>query len=205
MKIYLDVDNVVLNSIKASVSILNDIYGNNVDYHDVHKWDYKDVFPNLSQEAILESFGSPEFFERVEINYWCKQFILNRLSYGDDIVFFTKGTPESIQRKAEYLEAQMPFFSDKCKFIGIPINDSKGKIDLSGCCLIDDNQLNLIESNADIKILFMQDSQKGDWNDGWEGLYCKDFKMLDSLFTVYIDSIDNYDAKRLLNFDNIDD
>lgn len=205
MKIYLDVDNVVLNSIKASVSILNDIYRTNVQYYDVHKWDYKDVFPHLSQRAILESFGSPEFFKRVEINDWCKQFILSRLSFGDDIIFFTKGTSESIQRKAEYLEEKMPFFADKCGFIGIPIEDSKGKIDLSGCCLIDDNQFNLIESNADIKILFMQDGQKGDWNNGWEGLYCQDFKTLDSLFAVYIDSIDNYDAKRLLNFDKIDD
>ena len=192
MKIYLDVDNVVLNSIKASVSILNDIYGTNVDYHDVHKWDYKDVFPNLSQEAILESFGSPEFFNRVEINWWCREFILNRLVLGDDITFFTKGTHESIQRKAEYLETQMPFFADKCKFIGIPIEDSKGKIDLTGCCLIDDNQFNLIESNADIKILFMQNGQHGDWNDGWEGLYCQDFGELDSLFTKYINNIDDY-------------
>jgi hypothetical protein len=55
------------------------------------------------------------------------------------------------------------------QYIGIPLNRSKGEIDISNAVLIDDNQDNLYESNALIQIL-CENNHGADWNNRWNGL-----------------------------------
>jgi hypothetical protein len=76
---------------------------------------------------------------------------------------------QNIELKYEYLRNYGIVNDFSVQYIGIPLNRSKGEIDMSNAVLVDNNQDNLYESNADIKIL-CENNHGADWNNRWNGL-----------------------------------
>lgn len=96
MNIYLDVDNTVIDSLTANVTLLNKKFGTNILPKEIHRWDFTDCFPNIKSKDIYETFDSDEFFEIVKIIPHAREFIE---AHTNDIIFTTIGTQENLERK----------------------------------------------------------------------------------------------------------
>ena len=160
-KIYLDADGVILQSIQASVQLLDEMYGIKLKPEDVVNWNFHE---SLTSGQIEQMFSDPKFFDIVHIYDGVGSFIER---YIDKITVVTKGDSDNIRLKGEYFE-QLGL--QEMKYIGLPLNKSKGCVDMSGALFIDDCVANLNESNAMIKILFREFNNNADWQRGWSGL-----------------------------------
>lgn len=166
-KIYLDVDGVVFHSCQAMCDILNKAYGTNVKGSDILSWNFKEICPNLTDEEIEMLFSNSTFFQ-------CVRFIEGAMSflneYQDKIVLVTKGIAENIYLKHKYFQA----FDFNIPICGLPLDTSKGLINMSDGLLIDDSTKNLNESNAKYKIQFLEYNDhmndKREWTKDWYGL-----------------------------------
>lgn len=178
LHIYIDFDEVLVNSIQANLDILNKRYSTNFKPQEIKTWNFKDCFPQLKDDEIEDIFNAIRFFDNLTWKKGAKDFLKK---YKNIITLVTKGNSQNLELKAKWLEEQgfgwLPY-------IGLPLNKSKGSIDMSNGILIDDNQDNLNESNAQIKILY-QNYPNCEWNKNWDGVYVTDFKSIDYLF-VYL-------------------
>ncbi|MEG1798529.1 MAG: hypothetical protein RR262_18825, partial [Clostridium sp.] len=101
MKIYLDMDEVMIGSIETVVKILNKKYGMNAKKEDITSWNFSNIFKDETNESIEEIFNSPQFFEVVKFKDGAKEFILENI---DDITVITKGGELNLVQKGEWLE-----------------------------------------------------------------------------------------------------
>ncbi|MEG1353725.1 MAG: hypothetical protein RR255_00380 [Bacilli bacterium] len=181
MKIYLDMDEVMIGSIETVVKILNKKYGMNAKKEDITSWNFSNIFKDETNESIEEIFNSPQFFEVVKFKDGAKEFILENI---DDITVITKGGELNLVQKGEWLEDNG---LGDIKFIGLPLNKSKSCIDMKNNLFIDDASKNLKESNASIKILFENNPYNiCEWNKDWNGLRVINFRWLSNLLNQFI-------------------
>ena len=76
MKIYIDFDDTIAQSLPVVVNIVNKRYGRNANVQDIGRWNFSDVYPDISAHNIVKVFGEDEFFKHLKIkagmnpNYW---------------------------------------------------------------------------------------------------------------------------------------
>jgi len=160
-KIYLDADGVIIQSVKAMVKLIMDKYVIDLETCEVVNWNFHD---DLSSKQIEDLFSDESFFDIVELYDGVFNFIKR---HTDKITIITKGNSRNLELKG-LLFAYHGF--DEVKYIGLPLNKSKGCVDMSGALFIDDCVANLNESNAMIKILFREFDNNAEWQLGWNGL-----------------------------------
>lgn len=160
-KIYLDADGVIIQSVKAMVQLIKDKYSIDLEPCEVVNWNFHD---DLSSKQIEDLFSDESFFDIVELYYGVFDFIRR---HTDKITIITKGNSRNLELKG-LLFAHNGF--NEVKYIGLPLNKSKGCVDMSGALFIDDCVANLNETNADIKILFREYNNNAEWQMGWNGL-----------------------------------
>lgn len=160
-KIYLDADGVIIQSIASMVKLIKDKYGIDLEPCEVINWNFHD---DLSSKQIEDLFSDESFFDIVELYDGVFDFIKR---HTDKITIITKGNSRNLELKG-WLFAYHGF--DEVKYIGLPLNKSKGCVDMSGALFIDDCVANLNETNADIKILFREYNNNAEWQLGWNGL-----------------------------------
>lgn len=170
MRAYLDMDEVLIESIESVLVTLNRRYNKNFKANDIYEWDFKDRF-DTSLEEVEEIFSSEEFFENLKWKKEAKEF-LQKLYDENNVTIVTKGSKINLLLKRKWLKEQG---FENIDFIGLDHNQSKGEIDMSDGYFIDDNEQNLYESNAKYKILFENYPNKS-WNSNWNGLRTKSFK-----------------------------
>ncbi|MEI6821034.1 MAG: hypothetical protein WCL51_03805 [Bacteroidota bacterium] len=142
MKLYIDFDGTIANSMKRLVEILNQKHGTSHDYKDLKQWDCLDLFPNTNQDEILGIFESFDFYQGLEL---CEGFDLE----GCTIV--TIGTAKNLEMKRAWCDLHLKGF----KFIGLEKGGfGKSEINMSDGILIDDVTANLDSCNAKYKILY---------------------------------------------------
>ena len=66
IKVYLDFDNTLVDSNSAMIYLLNQEYGTNKSYEELKKYDFKDLFPYLTDEHCEELFASGMLFSILE-------------------------------------------------------------------------------------------------------------------------------------------
>ena len=162
--IYLDVDGVLFASNEAMCTLLNNKYHLAHTGDEVTNWNYTDLYPTNSNE-IEELFQSEEFFNAVRFIKGARGY-LNK--YRDKIVIITKGTTKNFVYK-RYL-FNLAGFKD-IPIISIPLDISKGLINMKDGLFIDDCTYNLKESNARYKVMFMEynDNVEREWQKNWLG------------------------------------
>lgn len=179
MRFMIDADEVLLDSIEANLILMNKKYGKNVKACDIKKWDFSDVFPSITSQEVEEYFNDPKFFENVKFKKGAELFLKK---HGMATTIITKGGYENILQKQDYFQAHGYGYID---YIGLSLEESKGTVDMTGCIFVDDSEKNLIESNADVKILF-ENNRNAEWNKNWKGLRVRDFADLSFLLNYYI-------------------
>jgi 5'(3')-deoxyribonucleotidase len=152
-KIFFDVDSTLCNSPKRFIELYNEKYNQNADWKKVYKWDFSDVCPLL--ENAEEIFAHPEFYN-AQLEYM-DVYIPSVLNYlhtsGEyEIDFVTIGNKDNLYFKKNWLQRNFPYITDDHYHLLNKIKMGKSEIDMSDSILIDDNYINLLTSNADLKI-----------------------------------------------------
>ncbi len=171
--IFIDIDGVIFRSCQAMIDILNERYGGNFDGSDVTSWNFQCCYPNMTSKEIEDTFNDPKFFDIVKPIDGALKF-MDR--YRDKIILVTKASVENYAHKRKWFDDR-GFGS--IPIIALPLNVSKGFIDMQNCTefynyslFIDDSTNNLQETNADYNIMFKEydDQKEREWQKGWDGL-----------------------------------
>lgn len=167
-KLYLDYDGVIVNTMKAIVSLYNEDFSYYKDFRHVNWWDIRTYGFEECQCANIENikqyFNQPRFFCRVEYMPWAERILLE-LSEEYDIIIVSAGYSPNLAAKIDWISKHMPYAS----FIGVNLktHSDKSHIDMKDGIFIDDSANNLITSNAQENICF---GEIYPWNQDWTGL-----------------------------------
>ena len=170
--LFIDIDGVIFASCDAIIQILNERYGGNFDGSDVTSWNFQCCYPNMTSEEIEDTFNDPKFFDIVKPIDGALEF-MDR--YRDKIILVTKANIENYAHKRKWFDDR----GFNIPMIALPLNVSKGFIDMQNCTgfynyslFIDDSTNNLQETNADYNIMFKEynDQKEREWQKGWDGL-----------------------------------
>lgn len=165
--VFIDLDGVVLNTIKCIVNLYNEDFKyypkyEKVDWTDVDSWDFTEL-KAAKPEYINHYFNQKRFFDNVEMFESAKK-VIDKLSEKYNIKFVSLGYAPNLLLKDEWVKDNFPY----AEFIGVDMKYYKDKshIDMSGDgnVFIDDRSDNLETSNVPIKICF---GDCYDWNTDW--------------------------------------
>ena len=163
-KIYIDIDGVLLASNEAVCKLLNRKYKLDHTGDEVMDWNYTDLYPTNADE-VEEIYDSADFFRNVQFIKGARKYLTK---YREKVIIITKSNFKN------YCHKRLLFndsgFRD-IPIIPIPLDMSKGLINMKGGLFIDDCTYNLKESNATYKIQFMEynDDRKRSWQLNWRG------------------------------------
>ena len=163
LKLYLDVDDTILDSTEAVVEILNEKYPENTHTADDIVSTFEEAYPKMKPEEMATLFSSETFFERVHFN---KKFISFLKENRDkfDFAIVTKGNAENLRLKKKFFATFLP----EATVIGLPFEAGKSKfdksfVDMSDGIQIDDRCECLDGSNAHMKCL-ITNGRRTKWN-----------------------------------------
>ena len=171
--LFIDIDGVIFASCDAIIQILNERYGGSFKGSDVTSWDFQCCYSNMTSQEIEDTFNDPKFFDIVKPIDGALEF-MDR--YRDKIILVTKANIENYAHKRKWFDDRN--FAD-IPIIALPLNVSKGFIDMQNCTgfynyslFIDDSTNNLQETNADYNIMFKEynDQKEREWQKDWDGL-----------------------------------
>ena len=153
MNIYIDFDDTITMSIENIVRIVNKRYDKNVKSIDIAKWDFSDVYPDISHKSIIDIFGEEEFFNTLHLKPNVLP-VLRKYSKYNDIIIVSKVSLQAMKRKNEWIKTHLSSIGIPLQFRGVSLRRSKGDIDMSDGIMIDDNTSFLRETNAKYKIFY---------------------------------------------------
>lgn len=183
--IYWDVDDVILNSTGTIINMINEKYNkpNGLEYKtesDLKDWGYKSINNEVTSSEVCKMFDSEEFWANVEIRTEFYTLVESGILSKYNNVFITKGTETNLSLKKKYLyeTCELKEVFNKFKFIGLGLEDSKANVNMAGAIQIDDNFNYLKDTNAKIKILMKNHSERS-YNNSFS-----DIDTLDNLYNV---------------------
>lgn len=179
MNIYIDFDDTLTNSIQALLAISNRKYGTSYKVEDVGDWDFKDIYPDVPLKEIVSIYDTDEFYNLLNIKRDAL-FVLRRFAKRNKIFIITKVNKRSMVQKFQWIKEHIQNFGIDVELIGIPLNKSKGIVDMSEGIMIDDNVKFLNETNAKYKILF-KNNRKFDKLQEWFGLSATSWQELERI------------------------
>ena len=104
--LFLDVDDVILNSSEAVISILNERYSLNPPktISDLQDWGYKSICRRVTSQEIVKIYESEEFWEKVQIKKEALIFLQDPFICNNyHIVFITKSNLNNVKEKEKML------------------------------------------------------------------------------------------------------
>ena len=178
LKVWIDVDSVVYESVIRMCDMYTRYYSSNPCYvepnHEkLYQWNGKDQLPLLQKGDIEKIFSEPDFYIDNLIKDDCIE-VLERLSHMREIElgFCSVGTSENIIHKIGFLKKNFPFIKQS---IFITNDGSSVKMDKSilkgDFILLDDHIDNINSCGVKLPIIFMDNGGK-EWNKGWNKTRC---------------------------------
>lgn len=184
-KLYIDVDNTLINSVAASVHVWNKYHQppskKPVDYRKVYKWDMTDVCKGINQSIVVDIFESDEFFKVAQPHKDVLPTLRLLQKEGYEIIAHSIGTTNNLIKKMAYLERAFGKLLSGYIMInnGFECTMNKSILNFADGVIVDDHVKNLTSSNAPIRICAKMN--KGEWNSVWSGLYIDTFKELPTI------------------------
>lgn len=179
--IYLDVDDVVLNSRSTAVKIFRERYGGGgEERREERSWTFKTTRRGISQDEIIQVFDSEEFWSRV---HYKDDFMVPFMEeivipWRYNVTLVTKGDEGNIKRKWDMLSGRFDF--DRVGFLALDNDESKSRVHMWEGIQIDDNYENLRDTDARVKILY-REVDDSDYNGFW--------RVRDNLSRLYVCSM----------------
>lgn len=162
MKIYVDFDNTIVDSVAAFVTRYNQLNGTKYQKESVVKYDFSNLITNIAEEELVRGFHSNFFFNELSLYENVKESLVRLKHNGAELILITRGTLTNIQKKIEWLDKHhwiKDLFSD---FIFLTSTQDVLKIDMSQSILIDDLRVNHLNCNAKYKYCY-KDQVGRDW------------------------------------------
>ena len=168
--LYIDLDNVVFNTIGTIKAMYDEDYRYYEDYewipaHKIQSYEFTEL-KYMTQKKLMEYFSSGRFFDRLECMEEAELSIMLLNKFGQfPVTFVSRGTAPNIKGKIEWVNTFNHLWGTNVSFEGIYIPNSKSLINMRGGVLIDDELANLQNNSANHTICF------GDytWNKEYKG------------------------------------
>jgi 5'(3')-deoxyribonucleotidase len=172
VKMFIDMDGVILDSIPAICKSYNTLYQYHPDFkpanpNEVKTWSMKEVIPLCN--SVEELFDSYLFFRYVEFMPNAKEVLLE-LNEKYDIYLLTIGTLLNISQKAIWIKDNLPFIKNTILISKEGGKMGKDNILMDNGIIIDDHQDNLTNPTCGLPIVF---GKKYVWNEGFKGDRCE--------------------------------
>ena len=139
------------------------------------RWDVRDELPLTDLNEIESLFCHPDFFNRLPFisdpNGLSMYFLFKALytKHKDDLIvkICSKGLPENLRLKKQYLKIHMPWFDVENDFIPMEGTVMDKSSLPKGFLLADDSASNLlsVEGVVEHKILFAHRGERCEWNE----------------------------------------
>lgn len=168
-KIFLDFDNVIVNSTLKFCSCYNRIYRYHQNFvpaqwQEVNQWNFNDECPLVTD--VEEIFRSTMFFDHLPFINDNTYEVLKELNEKYHIIIASIGTYGNISLKSQWVGEYLPFIKDSIFLVNNGSKMNKSLINMKDSIFIDDVVSNLNSSNAKYKIVFGDvHSWNEDWND----------------------------------------
>lgn len=150
--LFLDFDDTICLTSKQFVKLANKKYKKEEDWNNINRWDFKDLYPEITNNDIDNIFSSEDFFADLELCENCLE-VINSIKNLVNIHIATIGTDKNLKNKMKWIKENLNTDFNFNGILDTGIND-KSSIDMSGAIFIDDRTDNLRSSNANIKILY---------------------------------------------------
>lgn len=150
--LFLDFDDTICLTSKQFVKLANKKYKKEEDWNNINRWDFKDLYPEITNNDINNIFSSEDFFVDLELCENCLDAI-NSIKNLVNIHIATIGTDKNLKNKMKWIKENLNIDFNFNGILDTGIND-KSSIDMSGAIFVDDRADNLRSSNANIKILY---------------------------------------------------
>lgn len=150
--LFLDFDDTICLTSKQFVKLANKKYKKEEDWNNINRWDFKDLYPEITNNDIDNIFSSEDFFVDLELCENCLD-VINSIKNLVNIHIATIGTDKNLKNKMKWIKENLNIDFNFNGILDTGIND-KSSIDMSGAIFVDDRADNLRSSNANIKILY---------------------------------------------------
>ena len=174
MKILIDMDDTIFDTIDAWVDWLNITFDTCVSTNDMTDWDIESVFPTLSGEQVHYPLFVKEFWMGIKPFDGAVECIEKLVEGGHDVYILTASHPDTMSAKSRILLDYMPFLTYKNIIAAYDKSMVKGDIQ------IDDYIKNLNgDESRRMKILFSRPHNRLVSDD------IKDIKRVDNWKEIY--------------------
>lgn len=150
--LFLDFDDTICLTSKQFVKLANKKYKKEENWNNINRWDFKDLYPEITNNDIDNIFSSEDFFVDLELCENCLD-VINSIKNLVNIHIATIGTDKNLKNKMKWIKENLNVDFNFNGILDAGIND-KSSIDMSGAIFVDDRTDNLRSSNANIKILY---------------------------------------------------
>lgn len=150
--LFLDFDDTICLTSKQFVKLANKKYKKEEDWNNINRWDFKDLYPEITNNDIDNIFSSEDFFVDLGLCENCLD-VINSIKNLVNIHIATIGTDKNLKNKMKWIKENLNIDFNFNGILDTGIND-KSSIDMSGAIFVDDRADNLRSSNANIKILY---------------------------------------------------
>lgn len=150
--LFLDFDDTICLTSKQFVKLANKKYKKEEDWNNINRWDFKDLYPEITNNDIDNIFSSEDFFVDLELCENCLD-VINSIKNLVNIHIATIGTDKNLKNKMKWIKKNLNIDFNFNGILDTGIND-KSSVDMSGAIFVDDRIDNLRSSNANMKILY---------------------------------------------------
>lgn len=184
IKVFLDFDSTIVNSVKRFVEIANKKFNMNKSPDELGSYDFRNLYHNITQKEVYEIFSSEEFFNN-ELEYMPN--VINVLDkYNDKFDFYisTASHGKNLELKKIWISENMPYV----KGIFSSDGNDKSNIDMRHAIQIDDMYECLEHTNSYVKILYKNGNNFA-WqrHDNDDMVYdVNDWNEIGSMFDYYL-------------------
>ena len=164
MRVVLDFDGCIVNTIKRIVDMYNEDFNDNVDWHTVKSWGFTEC-TKLDGDTLNSYFAEQRFFNKeLEFMPYAKDSI-QKIAEKYGIIVCSMGSQDNLKYKKQWLQNKLGV---KHEFIGVLESEhcDKSHINMEHCALVEDSARNLETSNAKIKICY---GEVFPWNESFGG------------------------------------
>lgn len=168
MKIFVDFDDTIVDSVENVIRIANNRYGQKVTINDIIQWSFDGVYDGVDSQDIVNIFYEDDFFKTLKLKDHAL-ITLSKLSARNEIIIATKTTRDGLIKKYKWIKENLKHVCKHIDLMGFNLEQTKYIPSMEESIMIDDNVQFLEESKAKYQI-FYNNHRPFDETQQWDGL-----------------------------------
>ena len=168
MKIFVDFDDTIVDSVENVIRIANNRYGQKVTINDIIQWSFDGVYDGVDSQDIVNIFYEDDFFKTLKLKDHAL-ITLSKLSARNEIIIATKTTRDGLIKKYKWIKENLKHVCKHIDLMGFNLEQTKYIPSMEESIMIDDNVQFLEESRAKYQI-FYNNHRPFDETQQWNGL-----------------------------------